>query len=145
VKHPFTIIGTLVAVAALVAAVPRLFDGETKPHAPRRGHPETLAAAVALTYARAVQVGDSRLACGTMTSEAAAASGCATSRPRVRPCGDFDIPSTEVLRFEDSSRATIHVGACRIELVPGRRTGWAVTEVVRDRTGVDASAEPGRG
>jgi hypothetical protein len=116
----------LVAVAAAIAIVPRL--GGEDPHAPRPGHAETIPTAVALTYARAVQVGDAQIACGTMTVDAARDAGCASANPRPRPCGDFSIPQTEVLMFE-RGRAAIHVGSCRVELVPGRETGWAVAEV----------------
>ncbi|WP_028065913.1 hypothetical protein [Solirubrobacter soli] len=115
----------LVAVAAAIAIVPRLGnDG----HTPRPGHPETVAASIALTYARAVQVGDAEIACGTMTIDAARAVGCGSGDPHPRACGDFSIPGTKVLAFE-RVRAAIRVGSCRVELVPGAQTEWAVAEV----------------
>jgi hypothetical protein len=121
------VIGALVVAAALVVVIPRLGDDE--PHTPRPGHPETLAAAIALTYARGVQVRDMNIACGTMTTDAARAVGCGTANARPRACGDFSIPGTRIVRFEDGARATVDVGACRIELVPGARTQWAVARV----------------
>jgi hypothetical protein len=75
--RPILIVSALLVVAALVAVVPRL--GGEDPHTPRAGHPETVAAAVALTYARGVQVGDAQIACGTMTTEAARKVGCGTA------------------------------------------------------------------
>jgi hypothetical protein len=126
--RPALIVITLVVIAALVAIVPRL--GGVGPHAPRPGHPETVAAAIALTYARGVQVGDAQIACGTMTVDAARTAGCGTDKPHPRACGDFSIPDTRVRRFE-RSRATVDVGSCRIGLVPGARTQWAVAEVGR--------------
>ncbi len=121
------VIGGLGVVALLIVLIPRL--GGDDSHTPRPGHPETLAAAVALTYARGVQVGNEDIACGTMTRDAARAVGCGTANARPRACGNFSIPGTRILRFEESSQATVEVGACRIELVPGAETGWAVSGV----------------
>ena len=120
------VIGGLVVAAALIVVVPRL--GGDEGHSPRAGHPETLPAAVALTYARGVQVGAEALACGTMTADAARAVGCGTANARPRACGNVSIPGTRILRF-DPARATVEVGSCRIELVPGSRTEWAVSSV----------------
>ncbi len=112
--------------AVLVVVLPRL--GGDEGHAPRRGHPETLAAAVALTYARGVQVGATNVACGTMTRDAARAVACGTANARLPACGDFSIPGTRILHFDDS-RATIRVGECRIELVMDPKIDWAVSKV----------------
>src|SRR4051794_22705744 len=87
VKRPVAIVAALVLIAALVAIVPRL--GGEDPHTPRPGHPETVAAAIALTYARGVQVGDAQIACGTMTTAAARKAGCGSQNPRPRACGSF--------------------------------------------------------
>ena len=37
-------------------------------------------------------------------------------------------PGTKVLVFR-RAQAAIHVGSCRVELVPGRETAWAVSDV----------------
>jgi hypothetical protein len=121
------VIGGLVLVALLIAVVPRL--GGDEPHRPRRGHPEAGAAAVALVYARGVQVDDMDIACGVMTLDAARAVGCGTANARPQACGDFSIPGTLIHRF-DASHATVEVGRCRIELVPGAETRWAVARVL---------------
>jgi hypothetical protein len=126
VKRPVLIVAALLVVAGLIAIVPLL--GGEDPHTPRPGHPEALAAAIALTYARGVQVGDARIACGTMTVAAAREAGCGSGDPRPRTCGDFSIPGTKVLVFK-RGRAAIRVGSCRIELVPGKETTWAVSAV----------------
>jgi hypothetical protein len=116
----------LIGGLVVVAIVPRL--GDDGPHTPRPGSPETVAAAVALTYARGVQVGDTTIACGTMTVDAARAVGCGTANAHPRGCGDFSIPSTKITDYDDA-RAEVEVGTCRIELVPGARTQWAVAAV----------------
>ena len=112
--------------AVLVVVLPRL--GGDDGHAPRRGHPETRPAAVALTYARGVQVGATNVACGTMTRDAARAVACGTANARLPACGDVSIPETRVLHFDDT-RATIRVGDCRIELVTDPKIEWAVSKV----------------
>ena len=127
--RPVAIIVALVAVAAAIAIVPRL--GGEDPHTPRPGQPEAVAAAIALTYARGVQVGDAQIACGTMTTVAARKAGCGSGDPRPRACGDFSIPGTKVLEFK-RDKAAIGVGSCRIELVPGAETQWAVAQVEPD-------------
>lgn len=120
------IIGGLVVAALLVIVVPML--GGDDPHTPRRGHPETLAAAVALVYARGMEVGDETIACDTMTKDAGRAVGCGTSNPHPRTCGRFDIEATQILEY-GRSRAAVAVGTCRIDLVPGTVSSWAVSEV----------------
>jgi hypothetical protein len=126
VRSPAVIVAVLLLVAAAIAIVPRL--GGDEGHTPRPGDPETIPAAVALTYARAVQTGALEIACGTMTIAAARQTGCGTSRPRPRACGDFSIPDTKVLEF-GTGKAAIRVGSCRVDLVPGARTRWAVARV----------------
>jgi hypothetical protein len=121
------VIGVLVLAAVLVVIVPRL-GSDDDPHRPRPGRAETLPAAVALTYARAVQLGEQRMACGTMTSALARRLGCGTAGAKLRACGDFSIPATLIEHY-DRARATVVVGACRIDLVPGAETGWAVSKV----------------
>jgi hypothetical protein len=96
-----------------------------------RGHPETLAAAVALTYARGMQVHDETSACSTMTTDAARAAGCGTAQARLRACGAFRTPSARIIRFL-TVRAAVDVGMCRIELVD-RKAGWAVSGVALQR------------
>jgi hypothetical protein len=119
-------IAVLVIAGLLVVVLPRL--GRDDPHAPRPGHPETVAAAIALTYARGVQVHDLSIACATLTKHAAEAVACGTPEAHPRACGDFSIPGTQILRF-GGSRAAVRVGDCRIEMVPGARTDWAISEV----------------
>ncbi len=120
------LIGGLVVAAALVVVIPRL--GGDEGHAPERGHPETLPAAVALTYARGVQVGAGNVACGTMTRDAARAAACGTADAHLPACGEFSIPETRILHFDDA-RATVVVGDCRIELVTDPKIDWAVSSV----------------
>ena len=122
----YLLIAGIIVAALAVAIVPRL--GSDEPHFPRQGNEETLPAAVALTYARAVQVGDENIACGTMTTEAAQAVGCGKPGAHPRACGAFNIANTRILHF-DNAHATVEVGTCRIELVPGTETHWAVSEV----------------
>ncbi len=120
------LIGGLAVAAVLVVVIPRL--GGDEGHAPRRGHPETLAAAVALTYARGVQVGANNIACGTTTRDAARAVACGTADAHPRACGEVSIPGTRILQFDDS-RAMVEVGECRIELVTDPKIDWAVSSV----------------
>jgi hypothetical protein len=120
------VIGALVVAAVLVVVIPRI--GGDEGHAPRRGQPETRPAAVALTYARGVQVGAANIACGTMTRDAARAAACGTANARLPACGDVSISETRILHFDDA-RATIKVGDCRIELVTDPKIDWAVSKV----------------
>ena len=96
------------------------------------GSPRPSRRAIALTYARGVQVGDARIACGTMTTDAARKAGCGSGDPRPRACGDFSIPRHEGARVRARQGRDRDVGSCRIELVPGAETQWAVAEVEPD-------------
>jgi hypothetical protein len=128
------VIAGFLVVALLVAASQQLGQRPTttaaaadEPHAPRPGHLETLPAAVALTYARGMQVHDENIACYTMTADAARAVGCGTAHTHLRTCGAFSIRRTRIIRFR-TGRATVEVGVCRIELVDGK-ADWAVSRV----------------
>jgi hypothetical protein len=120
-------IAVLVVAGVLVVVLPRL-GGRDDPHTPKPGHPETIPAAIALVYARGVEVGDTRIACGTLTQDAAEAVGCGTASTHPRDCGDWSVESTKILRF-GGSRAAVRVGDCRIELVPGARPDWAISKI----------------
>jgi hypothetical protein len=121
------VVAGLVFLGLIVIVVPQL-GGDGGNEVPR-SDPDAVGAAVALTYARGVQVGDEGIACDVMTNDGARAVGCWTKHARLRSCGDFSVSKTRVFR-SGGGRLRVAVGTCRIELVPGGEvSSWSVSKV----------------